>query len=339
MFIVDKIRFFHVDFLRAVGIIAVIAIHTYSYSITSPRDFFIWNYLHFIIVAFIFCSGYVLFGKFTQPFSEAKSLGKWYLKRIQRLLYPYYLYLIIHFSLFYFFPTYFSGLGMQKSGSFIFQSLLLTGGINLNWLPLLFIELAILFPFLLSIMKNKAAFTIYVLSAILITVGFTVFSFPYGFYRWVMWIPWSLIFILAKYFVQNEKNGIRLKPYIAIASGSGALWGILYFVFIFSHKSLTLIDNKYPPNLFYILYELSVSFFLVPISILFNKSYLRAAVTFISKYSYGLFFIHFIILDFVLKFVASNKLVIDPSIEFVIVIITSVSLLALYNNFKPNIHF
>src|SRR5258706_3120409 len=339
MFIVGKTRFFHIDFLRASGIIAVIAIHTYSYNLTNRTNFLIWNYLHFIIVAFIFCSGYVLFNKFTKPISEVKSLGKWYLKRVQRLLWPFYLYFIIHFSFFYFLPKYFSGLGMQRSGNFIFQSLMLTGGINLNWLPLLFIELAILFPFLLSIMRNKVAFIIYLLSAILITVGFTVFAFPYSFYRWVMWIPWSLIFILAKYFAQNEKNGIHLKPYIAIASGSGALSGILYFIFISSHKSLTLIDNKYPPNLFYILYELSVSFFLVPISILFNKSYLRQAVTFISKYSYGLFFIHFILLDFVLKFVASNKLIIDPSIEFVIVLMISVSLLAVYNNIKPNIHF
>jgi len=232
------------------------------------------------------------------------SVGAWYKKRLIRLLLPFYWYLAVHYALMLLFPTLFSGLGLQKSWKFIFQSITLIGGINLNWLPLLFLQLAVLFPVLVLLQRKKnVLFWLYLCVAFFLTVFFTIWQFPYSAYRQVMWIPWSLFMVLPWYFYERERKKYSPLPYFLLSALGATCFAFLYIVWIHLGRSVTLIDNKYPPNFFYITYEMFGSFLLVGIGLwpFLKRRMLAAIIQFISKTSYALFFIHYIVLDFVLS--------------------------------------
>ncbi len=243
-------RLLPVDFLRSVAIIGVIVTHVYSYNLTNATNYAIWNYLHFVVVAFVFCSGFVMTAKYQYVLTDVTKIFVWYKKRFVRLLIPFYLYLFVHYTLWFLFPHFFSGLGLEKSPAFLLQSLLLIGGINLNWLPLLFIQLTILFPLFIFLIRKRNFLICYVVFAIMTTLFFTIQTFPYGYYRLVMWIPWSLILLLA---MKNSKK------YILFSAISFTLFSILYMLFQTLHRSLTLIDHKYPPDFYYLSYATSIT--------------------------------------------------------------------------------
>ncbi len=306
-------RFLHIDFLRAVAILAVIVIHVFSDNLTSRLNFYIWNYLHVIIVAFVFSSGYVLYAHYASKITNWPGALMWYKKRLFRLLVPFYWYLLLHYALLLAFPRFFSGLGLTFSWSFLLQSVTLTGGISLNWLPLLFLQLAVIFPpLVLLLRKQKKIFWLFVGFAILTTIAGSVWQFPYSEYRSVMWIPWSLIFLASWYFYTKESSFANatddkqkkqsIFPYFSISIASFIVFIFLYVLWQHLGRSLTLIDNKYPPNMFYISYETAGSFLLLGIGLLpfFQRHWTRLYL-FVSRNSYGLFFIHYIVMDFMLS--------------------------------------
>lgn len=302
--------------------IGVVAIHVFSDNLINPLNTLIWNYLHFVIVAFVFCSGYVLYAIYAPRLTSLRSIFAFYKKRLIRLLLPFYWYLVAHYALLFFFPNFFSGLGLQFSWKYIFQTLTLSGGLGLNWLPLLFLELAVLFPLLLLAFREKRIlFWAYIFFAVLFTTGITVWQFPYAQYREVMWIPWSVFFILPWYFYMQEQKKPSAKIYYFL-SVIGLLDFFLLFV-IWKHlgRSLTLIDNKYPPNLYYLSYGVFGSFLFLGLAVLpvFKKGFSKAYL-FISKVSYNLFFIHFIALDFILKVNKQYTLHLSVWIQFIFVL-------------------
>lgn len=306
-------RFYHIDFLRAIAILAVIVTHVFSYNLSSRQNFLIWNYSHFTIVAFVFCSGYVMFASYSQKIYSFSSVMNWYRKRLIRLLLPFYYYFVIHFALVLLFSRFFSGLGLKFSWQFILQSITFIGGIDLNWLPLLFIELALLFPLLiLAFNKRKKIFWGYVSFAIIFTIISTIWQIPYKFYREIMWIPWSLFLILPWWFYKKENSlkviSLSFPLYFLISLIGFIFFIFLYFVWSHLGRSLTLIDNKYPPNFFYISYEVFGSFLLLGMSFLnlFKYKWILQIYQYISKSSYMLFFIHYIVLDFILSL---NKMI------------------------------
>lgn len=293
----DTERFLHIDFLRAICIIVVIATHVLSNNFTPGIVGISWNYLHFAVVGFVFCSGYVLYAKYRYAFTTFSSIFKWYKKRIRRLLIPFYFYLIIHFSLWFLFPKLFSGLGLKISSSFFLQSVFLTGGVDLNWLVLLFLQLTFIFPlFIIGLEKRPKLFHVFVFAAFVTTLFFTVWQFPYSQYRFVMWIPWSVVLYSSFLFFEKKLSLVR------IAGISGVLFLVLFWIFSILHRSLVFIDHKYPPDFFYLSYA---SFMTTLVLFISNGSFLQTEkiktwYTFISQEAYALYFIHYIVLDFIL---------------------------------------
>ena len=330
-------RFGAIDFLRAIGILGVIATHVFSDNLVNPLNTFIWNYLHFVITSFIFCSGYVMYVAYKDKVDNLSKLPLWYKKRLVRLLQPYYIYLLTHVGLVLLFPLYFGGLGIQKNWQYIWQSVFLVGGINENWLPLLFIELAVLFPFLLFLLKRfKIGFWTYITLGIIYTLWITLFPAPYSLYRWVMWIPWSLVFLLAWYFAKRDQTKSSTSAYAMISIGSVIVFGLLYVLFGNAHRSLTLIDNKYPPNLFYISYEFAVSFILLSIAHwnVLQKKWFSHIWLYLSSRSYGLFFIHFLYLDFLLQINKLYGLYMNVWIQLITVILLSLGSIMLWEKLQ-----
>ena len=76
----------------------------------------------FVVVAFVFCSGFVLSAIYQNSFSSIKQTLSWYKKRFIRLVVPFYIYLIVHYSLWILFPNIFSGLGLVKNLDFFVKS-------------------------------------------------------------------------------------------------------------------------------------------------------------------------------------------------------------------------
>lgn len=332
-----KKRFEAIDFLRGVGILGVIATHVFSDNLINPLNTFIWNYLHFVITSFIFCSGYVMYIAYKDKVDNLKKLPSWYKKRLIRLLEPYYLYLIAHVGLVFILPLYFGGLGIQKNWHYIRQSIILTGGINENWLPLLFIELAVLFPLLLFALKKfKPLIWIYVSLAVVYTCYITLFPAPYSIYRWVMWIPWSLVFVLSWYFAKRDQEKASTKIYLGISVVSAVVFTVLFLWFKDIHRSVTLIDNKYPPNLFYISYEFAVSFILLFIAKwhVLQQEWLVRMYTWLSSRSYGLFFVHFLYLDLILQLNKLYNLNLNVWIELIFVTGISIVSILLWEKVK-----
>lgn len=334
----EKIRLQKIDFLRAIAIIGMIAIHTFSYSLGNPLNKFIWDYLHFVVVGFIFCSGYIL--SLNQNLAAASLLNIfiWYKKRFIRLFAPFFLYLFVHFFLWTIFPQFFSGLGLSKNTDFILRSMTLTGGVGIGWLTLLFLQLTIISPIILKFWHLKKILLSYVIFSVIVTLSFTVSKFPYEYYRVVMWIPWSLILMagiwIYKLEIVNKKN--MLINYIKAATFSYAVFFMLLCVFTTKGITTLLIDHKYPPDFFNLSYGIficSIILIIAQLKILKNK-YIEKSYTYVSTNSYQLFFIHFVVLDIVIK--ASGKLSDTSSVllQFLLVLLISITITFIINQTK-----
>jgi len=325
---VEKKRFEQIDFLRAISIVGVIAIHVAAFNLSTTTAFFAWNYLQFVVVAFVFCSGYILANLYNTEFSTVSGVTVWLKKRLSRLILPFYLYFLTHLSLWYFFPNFFSGFGLRKSLSFILNSLLLTGGIDLNWLPLLFLELMLVFAVLLFIKGKVPYFLGYLVFSFIISLVFTFFDSFAQFYRWIMWIPWSLVLLVAlKISSLEHQSKFPEKKYVLLGSLFLSLFLVLFVIYGLTGRSLIFREHKYPPDLYYLTYSLGLTMFSIILSKakIFSRPLIKRLFLYISINSYPLFFIHIIVLDFFFKNLRGFYLFSNWIIQFLI--ITSISIL------------
>lgn len=292
-----KKRFEHIDFLRAIGIIGMIAIHTLSRNLINQTNYFFWNWLHFVEVAFVFCSGYVLTALYKDKLTSLSMTLSWYKKRLLNLLVPFWIYLAAHYLLMIFFPSFFSGLGLKLSSDFIIKSVTLVGGIDLGWLPLLFIQLALIFPILIYLSKKRKLFITFILLIVGFVTFFTLFTFPRSDYRWAMWIGWSLMLLVSMYVIKKEDN--KKLGLISLMSLIGFIG--LSLILNHYHKSFQLTDNKYPPNFYFLAYGMIFTPLLIFVSKIPSVGHLKSFNKFLSVNSYALYFIHYIVLDLNIK--------------------------------------
>ncbi len=337
-----KERFFSIDILRAVAIFAVIAIHVFSFNLTSPLNTWVWNYLHFIIVAFLFCSGFVLFAKYKDMDLHFRSVTTFYKKRLIRIVMPFYIYLVIHYTLTYLFPSFFSGLGLKFSWGYLLDSVILLDGVNLNWLPLLFVMMALLFPLLLYFYKkNSLLFGVYIAAGVASLFYFSVTVFPYQYYRYVMWLPWSLFFLLPWYYYQYRNTMFGIKKNLILSLCASIFFFVLFIIWQYLEKPMNLIDNKYPPNLFYVTYELAgTSMILALTNFPFWKNkFLSQIILFLSRFSYALFFVHYICIDIVLQTQKTIGFHLSVWAQLCIVVLMSTSLVYFYSRMPKSFAF
>jgi hypothetical protein len=183
------------------------------------------------------------------------------------------------------------------SPMYVLQSLTLTGGIDINWLVLLFVQLTLLAPLLLFLFQKTKR------GEIIIAVSIIVFTFLSSIpeiravlpnYRFVMWVGWSYFFLMGYRSVYPLIVSARKKTYILITLG------LLTALFAITSEFSHLYDNKYPPTLSFTLYG---AVWILVLSKLLPKlripKFLEAFIHFFSIYSYPLFFVHYWILVYV----------------------------------------
>ena len=281
-----------VDFLRGFAVILIILIHVTVYFRNNPLAAWLWEYSQVAVPIFVFCSAYVYFSR---P-DEVLSI-QYFTKRIKRLIIPYYFFLLALF-------TYtFVLKGQPISFETIMRKVafLNMNSRDLDWLVILFLSFMVLMPFIRFLSKKPLLFTLFTLLSLFSSIGL-LFVTPNIPFRAYMWLPWSIVLIVSYFIAQFEKS----KWVIPGTIGTFFLFYVLSKQLLLEMgKTLTLTANKYPPNIFYLSYGI---FLMIIIYYMYNKFSLKndsfaRLVTFLSTYSYSIFFIHFLLLYFILDFV------------------------------------
>lgn len=247
-------RSYPVDFLRAIAILGVMVIHTLALCLGTPAVNQIWNYLHFVVVAFVFCAGYV---------TPRKTSLQWFIKRFKRIYFPYVLYVAVYSAI------------HRSSPQYILSSLLLISGIDIGWFPLMFLQLTVITPLLLHLKKYRVHVGISLIAFTLVT---TFIRIPESYSRLIAWLPWSLIYLMG------------MEHMLTILQAGFLLW--LLFLPFGLPTTLTL--HKYPPDLYYFSYALGITGLLYQVSKIIRPN---ALIQFLSIHSYGLFFVHLLVLQ------------------------------------------
>lgn len=275
-------RFVEIDILRGVAVFAMILIHVNYFYISDKIAFVLWNYSQFAVPVFIFCSSYLFFIKK----KDVLSLN-YFKKRFIRLLLPYWVFLI------FFIPLVILNEPGKVSFSYILGSILAIGGVDISWLVLLFLIFSILFPIISYFFeKQKILFAIYAIISVFVSLFLVFAPIPLN-YKFLMWIPWSTVALFSVLFIKFEHKK-RFFPFFLTVSF--VLFVFLLFVQINLNHTLSFVNNKYPPNLYF----LSFGIFSISLLFLFAKlklfKPLNRGIAFLSVNSYSVYFIHYLVL-------------------------------------------
>lgn len=274
-----------IDSLRGFSMIVIIFTHATAY---FPSDKFVsalWNWSNFAVPIFIFCSAYLFLSKSSEKPIQFFPYLK---KRLQRLLVPYYIFLP-----FFFFVLWITSSELLST-KYVVQSLFVIGGVDINWLVLLFLYLTVLLPlFIWSQKKIPFLFWIFFVLSLGSSFYLIVERIPFS-YKWIMWLPWSLMLYFTWFYVKFQNN----KKVLALAFlGSVGIFVVTYLVQQHLHHSTVLMHNKYPPNLLYISFGVAVLLGLTFVAnYIFSNRYLLQTVNFFSKHSYSIYFVHYLLL-------------------------------------------
>ena len=286
-----------IDDLRGIAILVMILTHVTAYFPSDKIANAIWNWSHFSVPIFIFCSAYLFFQKqLHKPLTGFSYLKK----RVLRLILPYYIFLL------FFIPALLLVKPQIITPKYIFQSLLITGGVDINWLVLLFVFFALLLPlFVWLFQKYKTFFKLGFVISLASTVLLLWYT-PHISYKLFMWLPWALLLYFTFIYQKFEKKQTKL---LLLFLTTTAFFLGAYYLRILNDQSVVLIHNKYPPNILYLSYGMSLflllSFFLKRFP---PASAIAKPLHYFSLHSYQLYFIHYIFLIIIAAFLPVLKL-------------------------------
>jgi peptidoglycan/LPS O-acetylase OafA/YrhL len=177
----------------------------------------------------------------------------------------------------------------------------LTGGVDFNWFVLLFVQLTLLTPFLFAISKKRGLSIILLVIGLILTVIFFFIHPSYQSFKWTMIFGWSFVYFLGMVISKYElKKDISLKKY-----GFFALFFALIFLILdsrfFNIKNLVLTEHKYPPDIVYLSYGLTITFILLIIGKKLIANPFNPSIIFLSRHSYSIFFANYLALDMILN--------------------------------------
>lgn len=287
-------RFKEIDILRGLGIFFIIVVHTASYYLFDKTAFFLWNYSQFAVPIFVFCSCFLFLKK-----REEYTIGRFFFyakKRLYRLLKPYYIFLLFYLPVVWVWDP-------KKANVFwtIKEATLTTGGTEINWAVLLFVFISLMMPPLLYLLQKRGAFFyFYVFLSLVSCILFLFVQLPLNF-RLLMWLPWSLIILFSWFLVAYEKRQWFYPTTILV---SGLVFLYLTYFLKSQGRSLIFIDNKYPPNLYFLSYGIFATtiLYLLDKRGFFTVALLRRPINFLSQNSYSIFFIHLSLIVFTAAF-------------------------------------
>ena len=281
----QKARSTTIDFLRGLAVILMILIHATAYFLDQPITRLVWDYSHFAVPLFVFCSTYIAFQKYNATFPSFSKI----ITRLKRLVIPYYIFTTVLLLVFAFVLG--KSVTMQSVGNwYLFGS-----GRDIGWLVVLFVYYIFLVPLIIKASKHDSLWKFLHLTIWLMPILF-LFAPHFESFRLIMWLPWSAFLVFTYWFVKNEKKWWF--PICVITLSLIAFFVSRNILHEIGH-TLVFTENKYPPNLYYLTYGILTTTLLyyshrfLTTHNLFAH-WLQKWFDFLSKYSYPLFFIHFL---------------------------------------------
>lgn len=280
-------RLNEIDMLRGLAMFAMILIHATAYFLSNPLAHRLWDLSQFAVPLFIFCSAYLFFLK---PFAfDLQELIQYAKKRIIRLLVPYYAFGSILLWILYQYKR------SNINADLVQRSLLIWGGIDFNWLVLLFLYFIFLMPLISWLYQSKRnLFYIYGGFSFVFSILLIFYRLPID-YRLVMWLPWSLVVVFTLLFFKHQNSTIFLSVTFIT---SLAIFAVLRLIEIKTGHPLWQYNNKYPPNLYHLSFGIFWTCFLYILAKkkVFTVPVIRNLFHFLSVNSYNIYFIHFIVI-------------------------------------------
>lgn len=287
-----------IDILRGSSILIIIFLHIAPYYLKFPWVALIWSWAQFVVPVILLCSVAV-----TRIPSGPFELSRYLMhigKRLKRLLIPYYVFFVAYTAITYWFQPH------KLTWWYFFQNNTLTGGIDFQWLVLLFILLAILSPLTdrLYIGNRKAFFVL-----IGISLGLSCiyqFNRPWWNANYRLWMigSWLSIVLIARWIIDLFTDR-RWADLAGIILGSLCLWVIILFALVSQHIQIATYYHKYPPDIYHITYAIwtMVTLYIVVSQLVrlagtgkFLNRLIMPWMRWCSTYSYELFFTHIIII-------------------------------------------
>lgn len=283
-----KQRVDYIDNMRGLAIIVMMMLHTNAYFLQNPISSFIWNWGQFAVPVFIFCASYVFFQKH-HLISDSFNMVSYLITRLARLLIPYYIFVGVFCVLLFLKDP------AKISVQYILENILIIRGIDINWLVLLFVFFTLLMPFVSWLYLNKKwVLLVYFLISFVSAAVLLFIKIQFN-YRFIMWIPWSLLLIVNFFIVKYEK-----KPSILFGIFISSFVGFVFLYMVqkyFGHSTIQYY-NKYPPNLYHLLFCVWSTIVVVFVSKTraFSFSPIKKALSFYSVNSYSIYFVHYCLL-------------------------------------------
>jgi peptidoglycan/LPS O-acetylase OafA/YrhL len=284
----EKKRNVFIDLLRGISMGTVISLHALANYLNDPFLLKLWDYQQFAVQIFVFCSAYLFFSY--PPTVTFVGLFPYFMKRFWRIYQPYLIYLVFFFL----------AVFLLKPASFswktIYQSLTLQqGGVDIGWLVLLFIQFILVFP-AIHFFRSRSRFWFYATVFVIVysAIFFFFLPFPYH-WRYIMWLTWSFMAVYAIFFIKNEDNTHARDTSYMVAA---AVFIMIVCIQALYKETLKIYPNKYPPNIILLSYGvvwIGVFDFLHRHGF-FERLGLVRPLSFMSRYSYSLFFIHYLII-------------------------------------------
>lgn len=322
--------FKEIDWLKAFGALLVVLIHVMArYRGNSDLNYLMWDLAHFGVGAFVFASGF-LQANAPLKIKSWKDAWKWFKKRFVRIVVPYYLFAVVYMAA-YAFMEGGKSLLAKLDFEYIYRTILLIGGVGNNWIPRLFFWFTIVY-LLLELFKlvSDQVFKIALKVTMALSIGIATYLMWWnisGFSK-VNNVPGWFIIFLTGYFMYRgyEKHGSKwLRQIIAISAS------VLFGAFLFlsgTGQNLVIFNNKYPPNLYFISYNvLMVALtlgLLRPLAKFITKDgYLDKIIKYLSHSSYDIFFYHLVVFKLVegFKFGIALDYLMIMSITMAIVVV------------------
>jgi surface polysaccharide O-acyltransferase-like enzyme len=296
-----------VNILRGMAIIGVVIIHTTFYfteiTTLSPLVVILAGidiYSHFAVPLFIIISGYVLGLKYCDNY----SIKTFYKKRINRIIIPYLLWSILYISL-----------NFSTSGNISeILFMLLTGNAYYHlWFFFLIFQLYLIFPFYRKLIKNNNLIFILFLLAIQITFNhFKTDVFESGHIKLVferLFLSHLFYFSLGIWLSDNTNKAKIFLLSITKNKNLIILSFTLLSSFLFSFNWLASINHFFEINKYYVIAEhiiLPLTFLMIIINLyslssVINSSKLKNVFLILSKYSFGIYLSHALILRILVK--------------------------------------
>ena len=278
-----------IDLLRGLSILQVIYMHVTPYFGSLPLAAWITNWGQAVVPLLLYCSMAV--SKPMASLTWSTYIGV-VIKRMRRLLLPYYFFLVLYIVLNW-------SLGKLMSAHDLWMNITVTGGISYNWLVLLFIILGLMIPWFQHAYENHRRMWVFVYVFTVLAEIWALYNRAYigpTYRTWMLllWIPFIPTFQII-----GQLRMRAPKKLFFLALSLATTFFILYLAISQTSMSLHMTPHKYPPDIYYFLYSIAVVasvIWVTPMLVRLLPRSVSSVVAYCSRVSYELYFAHILVL-------------------------------------------